>query len=669
MAEIDSVVAELSALKEAQDFAGAYELVRKNLAKIGKVLSPEGVCDALKGATKERKYLSFLDSAEFGKLPLEESFAKLEKLLSFEEGALVLSKAWGLGKVKRIDDFYQRIVVDFPVKKGHQFSYAAACDIIVRAPEDHILVLKEADRAAFDTLLQTKRGEFVKRVLKSYSEPSLNKLEEICIANGFVKKEGWKDFWNAARKELIADKCVQIPVKRTDPIRVRDEAEKYGTSWFIEFANITDPGQILLKVREYVAAKKKLDEETAKLFAGRLAFALTAARKSNDALYARLACMVTSLGFAVPPAAEMRAYLKERSRFVEAAAGLPAGETGNLIRFLADGDESKALIYKHLPDLCYAAVQEVIRELGNDPACRAAIGALLKLPNAPATLVALVIGKYDDYKAWDELPPLSTLIMHAIALGESRQSGETLRMQNIVHRLFADKNWLKAMFDHLAAEEQRLVFERLQASLTWESASHHLILTRMTGINPALKALVVKAEKKKEYPRVTSFRSFGLKKREYLKLINEDMPENIRKIEFAKGFGDLSENAEYQYAKDEQRALMQKQTLMQADLEAVKPSDFADATCDEVMPGVMVTIQTEEGGKTYAILGEWDNDVEMGILSQRAKLAENMLGKKAGDKFELPGAEGEVKFGTVKLISPLTEAVKNWMKLPEGVQI
>ena len=45
--------------------------------------------------------------------------------------------------------------------------------------------------------------------------------------------------------------------------------------------------------------------------------------------------------------------------------------------------------------------------------------------------------------------------------------------------------------------------------------------------------------------------------------------------------GDLSENAEYQYAKDEQRQLMQKQTLMQADLEAVKPSDFSDATTDE----------------------------------------------------------------------------------------
>ena len=669
MSDIDSKVKELYTLTEAQNFAGAFELVRNNLPKISEVLEPEGVQKALKSATKDRRYLSFLDNVQFGEVSLEESFAKLEKLLSFEEGSLVLSKAWGLGKVKKVDDFYQRIVVDFPAKKGHQFSYAAACDIIVRAPDDHILVLKEADREAYNDLLANHRGEFAKRVIKSYGEPSLNKLEEICVANGFVKKDAWKGFWNDARKELLKDKCVQIPVKRTEPIRVRSEEEKYGTSWFLEFNNTTDPQQILMKVREYLAAKKPMDVEVCKQFEGRLAFAVTAARRTNDALYARLASQITELKFETPKAEEMRAYLKERSRFVEAAANLPAGEVGNLIRFLADGEETKALIYRHLPELCYAAVQETIRELGNDPNCRAAIGAQLKLPNAPATLTAFVIGKYEDYRAWTELPSLATLLMHAIALGESRQSGENLRMQNIVRRLFADKNWLAAMFSHLSADEQRLIFERLQASLTWESASHHLILTRMTKLNPELEKLVVKAEKKKEYPRVTSFRSFGLKKREYLKLINEDMPENVRKIEFAKGFGDLSENAEYQYAKDEQRALMQKQTLMQADLEAVKPSDFADATCDEVMPGVMVTVQTDEGGKTYAILGEWDNDVEMGILSQRAKLAENMLGKKEGDKFELPGAEGEVKFGVIKLISPLTEAVKNWMKLPEGVQI
>ena len=238
-----------------------------------------------------------------------------------------------------------------------------------------------------------------------------------------------------------------------------------------------------------------------------------------------------------------------------------------------------------------------------------------------------------------------------------------------MRRLFGDRAWLEKMFKLLKPADQVLFFERFQASIAWDPSTHHTTVVRMTHIVPALESHLVKTEKKKEYARVTSLRSYGLRKQEYLKLINEDMPANVKRIEFAKSYGDLSENAEYQYAKDEQRVLMQKQTVMQAELEAVKPGDFSDATTDEVMPGVTVVIESAEGRKTYTVLGEWDNDVDRGILASKTRLAQNMLGKKVGDQFELPGAEGEVKFASIVEILPLSEEIRDWMKLPPGVQI
>ena len=214
-----------------------------------------------------------------------------------------------------------------------------------------------------------------------------------------------------------------------------------------------------------------------------------------------------------------------------------------------------------------------------------------------------------------------------------------------------------------------LFFERFQAASAGDPSTHHTTVIRMTKIVPALESHIAKVEKKKEYARLTSYRSFGLKKQEYLKLINEDMPANVKRIEFAKSYGDLSENAEYQYAKDEQRALMQKQTVMQADLEAVKPADFADATTDEVMPGVTVVCQTPAGEKTWHILGEWDNDIALGILSSKTRVAQNLLGKTPGSDFELPDEEGNLTFATLKEIRPLPAEIREWMKLPEGVQI
>ena len=678
MAEAEAIVNQLSECAEKKDFAGAFKLVRENQAELAKRMQPVGVKDVLKKTTNDRLLLSFLDGVEFGSRPLASSLVRLEKLIAFNAnipgpaGTCVLNETWGLGVVRKIDSFYKRITVDFKTKKGHQFTYAAACDMLEVAPKDHILVLRETAPADFDKMLKEQPAEFVKAVIRSNgSSMTLVKLEDYCVRNGFVKSVNWKKFWDGARTSLKSDKCVELPVKKTEPIQLRAAAEDYGDSWVTGFAHETDPKQILADVREFVAQGKfkDADETTRNAIGERLVFAVTAAQKVDDALFARLACQVTELKFLTPPAEQMRGYLWERNRYVKAATALPAREVGAMIRFLACDDAAKAKLYKAIPDLCYAAVFEIVSNFGGEEACRQAIGEYMRQPKAPATLTTLLVGKYEQFKDWKELPPLATLLTHAIALGEGRQSGETLKMQNLVRRLFASTDWLKKVFDWLEPADKALFFERFQASIAWDPSTHHTTVIRMTKIVPELEAHLVKIEKKKEYARVTSFRSFGLKKAEYLKLINEDMPANVKRIEFAKSYGDLSENAEYQYAKDEQRALMQKQTLMQADLEAVKPGDFADATTDEVMPGVTVVCTTKNGEKTWTILGEWDNDLEKGILSSKTRVAQNLLGKKVGDDFELPDEDGNLTFATVKEIRPLSDDIREWMKLPPGIQI
>ena len=57
------------------------------------------------------------------------------------------------------------------------------------------------------------------------------------------------------------------------------------------------------------------------------------------------------------------------------------------------------------------------------------------------------------------------------------------------------------------------------------------------------------------------------------------------------------------------------------------------------------------------------------MLSSKARLAQNMLGKKAGDQFELPSVDGPVAFATIKSILELPAEIREWMKLPAGMQI
>ena len=87
------------------------------------------------------------------------------------------------------------------------------------------------------------------------------------------------------------------------------------------------------------------------------------------------------------------------------------------------------------------------------------------------------------------------------------------------------------------------------------------------------------------------------------------------------------------------------------------------------MPGVTVVATTKSGEKTWTILGEWDNDIEKGVLSSKTRVAQNLMGKKVGDDFELPDENGNLSFATVKEIRPLSDEIREWMKLPAGIQI
>ena len=691
----DMAVRLLNACVEAGDFDGAVAVVSSCCRLLGAKLQGVGVRDALKKTTKDRLALSFIDGVGFDARPLKEAVGRLGRLLAFHEGALVLSAAWGVGKVRARDYFYRRVTVDFRARRGHQFTYEAACETLVPAPEDHILVTQVADPDRVAAMVKDKPGDFVKEMLRCFGDMPVTRLEELCAQHGFVKQANWKKFWEGARADLRRDKCVEIPTRRAEPIHLKKEAEDYGDTWFAAFKALKDPKSILSSVRELQATGKvrQLADESRALLAERLAFALKAARGVDDALYARIAFCLDDLRLDPERVAKARAYLwaenpKGEPRYLAAARALPAREVGSLVAFLAAADRegAKAVLLGVLPQMCFALLSETLAFFRGDADCGEAVAKLLRQPTAPATLVTLVLGRHDAHeefyrerrafdgraavpgeekkpKGWECLPDFITLLTHAIALGEGRQGGETLRMQNVIRRLFADQKWLEGIFRQLQPADQALFFERFQASIAWDPATHHMIVVRMTRIVPALAARQVRKEEAAPAARVTSPRSYAARRAAYERLVKVEIPANTKRIEFAKSYGDLSENAEYQYAKDEQRALMQKESLLQKDLNEVKAADFADVTAPAAAcPGSMVAIATADGEeRVYTILGEWDNDLARNVISNKTRLAQNMLGKKAGDAFDLPDAEGRVSTATITAVTALTDEMRAWL--------
>ena len=82
----------------------------------------------------------------------------------------------------------------------------------------------------------------------------------------------------------------------------------------------------------------------------------------------------------------------------------------------------------------------------------------------------------------------------------ARRGGETLKMQNIVRRLFADKAWLSKIFGWLEPADKVRFFERFQASIAWDPSTHHATVVRMVQIAPELEGHRVKVERRRNTP-------------------------------------------------------------------------------------------------------------------------------------------------------------------------
>ena len=135
---------------------------------------------------------------------------------------------------------------------------------------------------------------------------------------------------------------------------------------------------------------------------------------------------------------------------------------------------------------------------------------------------------------------------------------------------------------------------------------------------------------------------------ELKKLVNKDRPAIIAAITEARGHGDLSENAEYQYAKDQQSLIESKISELENTIVQAEVIDISKLSGKEIMFGATVKIKDSETGEqsTYQIVGEYESDIENKKISINSPMARGLIGKSKNDAVEINSPKG-IKFYTV----------------------
>lgn len=130
---------------------------------------------------------------------------------------------------------------------------------------------------------------------------------------------------------------------------------------------------------------------------------------------------------------------------------------------------------------------------------------------------------------------------------------------------------------------------------------------------------------------------------ELKKLLLEERPEVIRAIEEARAHGDISENAEYDAAKERQSMIEGRIAEIQGKIAGAEVINPADIKSDRIVFGAHVTIVDEESEEevTYQIVGVDEADVKQGMISILSPLARALIGKRVGDSVVVQSPKGD----------------------------
>jgi transcription elongation factor GreA len=154
----------------------------------------------------------------------------------------------------------------------------------------------------------------------------------------------------------------------------------------------------------------------------------------------------------------------------------------------------------------------------------------------------------------------------------------------------------------------------------------------------------------KQYPMTKAGKEKLEQELEYLKTVKRK--EVVERIKIARGFGDLSENSEYDAAKDEQAFVEARIQTLENMIRNAQIIEEDTENPDVVSLGKSVTfIELPDGEEeTYTIVGSAEADPFEGKISNDSPIAKSLIGKKVGDEVSVqtPGGEMLVKIVAVK---------------------
>lgn len=133
---------------------------------------------------------------------------------------------------------------------------------------------------------------------------------------------------------------------------------------------------------------------------------------------------------------------------------------------------------------------------------------------------------------------------------------------------------------------------------------------------------------------------------ELKELKNVKRKEVAEALDYARGLGDLSENAEYHEARAQQADIEERISKLESILK--NSTVVEDRHGDHAMIGSTVTVEKKDGTqRTFMIVGSAESDMANSKISNRSPIGAAVLGKKKGESFSFNSPSGKMEYKVI----------------------
>lgn len=597
----------------------------------------------------------------------ETAIKRLEELLEFAPGYRVLHNNWGAGRIRAVEE--NALIIDFKDKPGHRMSLAISRKSLKVIPPDDLRVLWAENPDQVKEMARKDRPGLAYLAIRELGGKVTTQDMRRRLTPEIITTSSWSTWWKDARLAMEEDERFDFSESFRQTYRIRSKDDADQALIFPRLDRRRGIRANLNLLRRFLDQHPTRTEQAVKMYTPVLTRWLRDEHTNAEASVA--ICLLlhkwnrleekdleVSLRALLQSGIEAAVFADEEAQRFLATRGLELEGLRREAIFFALGSR-------------YRAIREIgLEELRSDPhEAQRIITELLSHPeDRPNTALTLIVTIIDPESEKESFSPSVWRCAASLCRLIERIGRDALRTQ--VMRLFARNGQLAQVLAKTPMPED-ISFHLEDTLRRWRESENYLfpILDFFESVGQADLVATVRGDRVSATNRALTLKQtasgydgYYLTRNTIARLeeerafLSRELKTTVAQaLQTAREMGDLSENAEYDAAKEKHASFMNRIQQITEVLSSATMIENVSVPEGEIGPGsrVEVKVKSGEGAPSgehliFWLLGEGDSRFGAEVVSSMAPAAQPLLGRRVGDEVVLPMAEGSI---TAEIIS------------------